>query len=195
MNKLVFIIHGWDGFPTEGWFPWLKKNLEAKGFQVQVPRMPHPQSPTISDWVTHLAHVIKTPDENTYFVGHSIGCQTILRYLASLSLGNKIGGAVFVAGWFSLKNLETREEKQIAAPWINTPIDLIRVRQITPRFTALFSDNDNSVPQENKQMFEEKLGAKTILEHSKGHFSGSDGITELPSALEAVLEISLWNHL
>ena len=26
----VFIIHGWDGYPEEGWFPWLKKELEAK---------------------------------------------------------------------------------------------------------------------------------------------------------------------
>jgi hypothetical protein len=26
--KRVFIIHGWEGYPEEGWFPWLKKELE-----------------------------------------------------------------------------------------------------------------------------------------------------------------------
>jgi esterase/lipase len=35
--KKVFIIHGWDGYPEEGWFPWLKKELEKKGFSVFVP--------------------------------------------------------------------------------------------------------------------------------------------------------------
>jgi len=29
--KRVFIIHGWGGNPEEGWLPWLKKELEAKG--------------------------------------------------------------------------------------------------------------------------------------------------------------------
>ena len=24
MTKRAFIIHGWDGYPDEGWFPWLK---------------------------------------------------------------------------------------------------------------------------------------------------------------------------
>jgi len=30
MQKRVFIIHGWDGYPEEGWFPWLKKKLKEK---------------------------------------------------------------------------------------------------------------------------------------------------------------------
>ena len=29
--KKVFIIHGWEGYPEEGWFPWLKKELESRG--------------------------------------------------------------------------------------------------------------------------------------------------------------------
>ena len=28
--KRVFIIHGWDGYPEEGWFPWLKEELEKE---------------------------------------------------------------------------------------------------------------------------------------------------------------------
>lgn len=32
MKKRVFIVHGWDGKPSGAWLPWLKKELEAKGF-------------------------------------------------------------------------------------------------------------------------------------------------------------------
>ena len=35
--KRVFIIHGWGGYPEEGWLPWLKKELEKNGFKVFVP--------------------------------------------------------------------------------------------------------------------------------------------------------------
>ena len=100
MKKRVFIAHGWDGYPEEGWFPWLKKELEAKGFEVYVPQLPETGSPRIHNWVPKLAEVVGEIDENTYFVGYSMGCQTIARYLETLPEGVKVGGAVFVAGFF-----------------------------------------------------------------------------------------------
>lgn len=190
MQKRVFIVHGWDGNPEEGWFPWLKKELERKGFQVQVPAMPKPTEPRIEAWVSYLAKTVGEVDENTFFVGHSIGCQTILRYLESLPAGKKVGGAVFVAGWFTLMNLKTGEEQEIARPWLETPIDLEKIKQHAKKFFALFSDDDEVVPQNNRELLEQGLGAKTAIEHGKGHFSGSDGVKELTSALNAVLEIS-----
>jgi len=38
MKKAV-LIHGWEGYPEEGWRPWLKEKLEANGFQVFVPAL------------------------------------------------------------------------------------------------------------------------------------------------------------
>src|SRR3989338_169649 len=98
--KRVFIVHGWGGHPEEGWFPWLKKELEAKGFKVFVPQLPDAENPRIQKWVPKLAETVGVPDEETYFVGHSMGCQTIARYLESLPAEIKIGGAIFVAGFF-----------------------------------------------------------------------------------------------
>lgn len=190
MQKRVFIIHGWDGHPNEGWLPWLKKKLQKQGFFVKIPLMPNSEEPKIIDWVLHLRKIVAKVDEQTYFVGHSIGCQTILRYLESLNENAKIGGAVFVAGWLTLNNLETEEEKIIAKPWLETPINFEKIKLKTNKFIVIFSDNDPFVPKENIKMFEEKLGAKIIIENKKGHFSGSDLINDLPIALEAVLEIA-----
>lgn len=72
MKKRLFIIHGWEGYPEEGWFPWLKQELEKEGFSVTVPAMPNPKKPNIESWISHLIKVVSKPDENTYFVGHSI---------------------------------------------------------------------------------------------------------------------------
>ncbi|MBI4117447.1 MAG: alpha/beta hydrolase [Parcubacteria group bacterium] len=190
--KRVFIVHGWGGYPEEGWFPWLKKELEKHNFLVEVPPMPNSNEPRIETWVNHLREIIIKPNEETFLVGHSIGCQTILRYLESLDPGEKVGGSVFVAGWFNLAMYESDEEKRIAKPWIETPIDFEKVKSHCKKFVAVFSTNDPFVLiNDNAPIFIEKLGIEDIkLEKNKGHFSGSDGLTELPVVLEELLKMA-----
>ena len=79
--KRAIIVHGWDGFPEEAWFPWLKRELEARGFTVDVPQMPEAATPKIDLWVPALAQAVGAPDVELVLIGHSIGVQTILRYL------------------------------------------------------------------------------------------------------------------
>ena len=186
--KTIFLVHGWGGSPENCWFPWLKAELEEKGFLVKVPTMPNADSPELNSWVAHLANFVGQADGNTCFVGHSIGCQTIMRYIQTLD--KPVGGAVFVAGFFRLLYLATEEEKTIAKPWLETPIDLEKVKQNIPKLTAIFSDNDPDVDLGNKELFEKNLGAKTLIEHNKGHFSDDAGVLELPSALEAIVEMT-----
>ncbi|KKQ77933.1 MAG: hypothetical protein A3A96_04125 [Candidatus Zambryskibacteria bacterium RIFCSPLOWO2_01_FULL_39_39] len=190
--KRVFIIHGWDGYPEEGCFPWLKKELEDKGFQVFNPAMPDPLNPQIETWVPFLSNQIGVPDQDTYLIGHSIGAQTILRYVETLPDNTKIGGAVFLAGWVNLTDEAFEDEKdaEIGKPWLKIPIDWIKVKSHTNKFTAIFSDDDPLVPMSDSEIFKEKLGAEIIIENNKGHFSGSDGIKKLQSLLDAVLKMS-----
>lgn len=35
--KKAILIHGWEGYPEEGWRPWLKGELEKHGFEVIIP--------------------------------------------------------------------------------------------------------------------------------------------------------------
>lgn len=189
-KKRVFIIHGWDGSPQDCWIPWLKKELETKGFFVETPLMPRAEEPEIQSWFSVLNNTVGKIDENTYFVGHSIGCQTILRYVEQLPSENKIGGIVCVAGFFRLLYLETEEEKKIAKPWLETEMDFEKIKKHTNKIIAIFSDNDPDVDLGDKELFEKYLGAKTIIEHNKGHFSDDTGIKKLKSALDSVLEIS-----
>ncbi len=180
--KRIIIVHGWGGYPEEGWFPSFKNELETRGYQVLVPKMPHTENPTINDWVQFLSKTVGKPDENTYLVGHSIGCQTILRYLEGLNVGEKIGGALFVAGWFNLENMEDDEERTIAEPWLSTPINFERVRSALPKSTLIISDNDPyGAFEENKKKFAE-LGSKIIVLHNADHLNG-ESHTSLPEAL------------
>ena len=192
MTKRVFIIHGWDGYPEEGCFPWLKNELTKKGFAVFTPAMPESLNPRIDTWVSFLKKQVGEPDENTYLVGHSIGAQTILRYLESLPRGVKIGGVVLLAGWIHLTDeaFEDEEDKEIAKPWLETPINWDSVKGHSDDFVAIFSDDDDVIPIGDVEIFKEKLDAKIIIEHRKDHFSGSSGIKELPVLLDELLEFS-----
>jgi uncharacterized protein len=190
--KRVFIIHGWDGYPEEGWFPWLKIELEKMGFEVFVPQLPESENPRIYNWIPKLVETVGTPDEDCYFVGHSMGCQTIARYLESLPEGIKVGGVVFVAGFFKhLKGLEDDVSVQETAKhWLETPIDFEKVKNHLVESVAIFSTNDPYVPLDNQDDFKSKLGSEIIIEKDRGHFSGSTGTLGLPTVLEKILEIS-----
>jgi len=191
MPKRVFIIHGWGGYPEECWFPWLRKELVARRFQVHVPPMPDTDNPSKALWINHLKELVGHCDDDTYFVGHSLGCQTILRYLQMQPPGVKVGGVVFVAGFETLSARYSEPEVQrVLGPWLKDPIHWEAIRGRTKHFVAVFSDNDGWVPLENVEFFSRKLGAETIVLHDMQHFSGSRGITELPIVLEKLEEMA-----
>ena len=188
--KRVFIIHGWEGYPEENWFPWLRSELETKGFEVFVPQLPDAENPRIEKWVPVVAKKVGVVDGSTYFVGHSIGCQTIARFLENQSESVKAGGAIFVAGFFKrLTNMEDEEVKETADSWFDSPIDLDKVKRRLMTSVAIFSDDDQYVPLDNVDDFRDKLGSKIIIQKNKGHFNTKAGVTELPVVLEELLKM------
>ena len=188
--KRIIIIHQWMAGAQGDWRPWLKRELEKLGHEVLMPEMPDIDNPIIEKWVSKLAEVVSRPDSNTYFIGHSIGCQAILRYLETIN--TPVGGAIFVAGWFNLKNLEDEATAEIAKPWIETPIDLEKVMAVLPKSTLIISDNDPyGAFEENTKRFSE-FGSKIIVLHDAGHITKEDGYTELPEVLK---EIYFMSHI
>lgn len=78
--KRVFIIHGWGGNPKEPMLNWLKRELEKRDYKVINPKMPHANKPEIKEWIDHLKKVVKIPDKDAYFIGHSVwmpGCSAL----------------------------------------------------------------------------------------------------------------------
>lgn len=186
--KRVFVVHRWEGGPHDDWRPWLKSELETAGYEVVIPAMPGTESPVIEKWVDHLAGVVGEADADTYFVGHSIGCQTILRYLENCT--KPVGGAIFVSGWFHLEHLEDAGTKDIAKPWLTVPIDLEKVKRVLRKSLLIISDNDPyGAFEENKRKFSQ-LGSEIIVLHHAGHMTKADGFTTLSQVIEYLKKIS-----
>jgi methionine--tRNA ligase beta chain len=190
--KRIILVHSWDNKPTDGWFPWLKAELEKRGYLVVAPQLPHAEKPTMEEWIPALALAVGKPDANTYFVGHSMGVIAILKYLETLPESVRVGGVLSVAGFLEKPIHNSPEDDLIAAPWFAAPL-ASKVQKIAEQVHAIFSPTDKWVRIENKKLFESQLKAETYIEDGKGergHFSGHDGVVELPKALELILSMS-----
>ena len=189
MNK-IYIVHCWDGTKDDGWYPWLDNKISNKENKVIRFNMPDTANPKIDSWVSELDKQVNQLDEHTYFVGHSIGCQTIMRYLEKKDT-KKIGGILFVAPWLDLlpEAVSDEESYNTAKPWLNTPIDYEKIRSIVSNITCIFSDDDYFVSLEQEKKFKELLDAKTIIVKEKGHISKEDGVEELEDIYNALFNI------
>ncbi len=184
MVKKVFVIHGWEATPKSNWFPWLKKELKNQGFEVYMPPMPDTLNPDLSKWLYYLQKLAKNPNKNTYFVGHSLGVITILRYLENLPADIQIGGAILVAGFPKPIGYEELNS------FFTTPLDYEKVKNSANKFVAIHSDNDPYVPIENGYLLRDKLGAELVILPNSGHLNAGDGYFRLPIVLEKIIEIA-----
>jgi len=182
-QKRVVLVHGWDGSPDDAWKPWLKGKLSEKGIKFIAPQMPGGENPNLSEWLEVISNNIGKPDENTYFIGHSLGCVAITHYLNTLAESSKIGGCVLIAGFY-----EDLNEPSISN-FTDIKFDFNKVRKISKKFIFIASEDDDAVPFNKAINFQKKLEAKLIIDNGKGHFSEGDNIKELPSALEALEEL------
>ncbi|VVC00003.1 Serine hydrolase [uncultured archaeon] len=184
MQKRVFIIHGWEANPGCNWFPWLKAELEHRGFEVFVPAMPNTLFPKPEEWLSHMKKIIGKPDRDTFLVGHSLGVIAILRCLESLGPFEKVGGALLVAG----------PDESIGFPEIEAffhpPVDYAAVKAAAGAIAIINSDTDPYIPLSFGKRMSKKLGAKLVVLHSRGHLNCESDNFMFPEALDEILLLS-----
>lgn len=190
--KRIFIIHGWGDTPKSNFIPWLKESLERKGFSVSTPAMPDTDNPKVEEWVSYLSSQVGEPDAQTYLIGHSMGCQAIIRYLSTLEQGKVIGGALLIAGFVRIKDgVLSESEKPIIKPWTESQIDWEKAAAHSRVFVSIFSDNDPYIDHVyTSKLFAEKLESNVIIMHNAMHFREKDGYKELRQALDEMLKIA-----
>lgn len=177
MSQRLIIIPRWSGTPASDWYPWITAELAAMQPRRFDPAaamvMPNPGLPTIPAWTGRVRALLgDDPAElaRTVIVGHSVGCQAVLRALAELPEGVHVAGALCVAGWFW-----TDAPWDSLLPWIETPFDLAHARQAAGnRIVVIMSDNDphTSDWRANTAAWQQRLGAEVVLVPGGQHFNG-----------------------
>jgi len=182
-RKVIFVQgHGMSS-PTEvnDWPFQLGQALKKYDIDFIHLAMPNPMYPEVNEWVNFLNQQKFDVDLDTYFVGHSLGCITIARFLEKLPEKNIAGGCVMVSGFCSFPEVPVLQE------FCTRPLDFSLVKKHSRDFVMVVSDNDRVIPPSFSEELASKLGAKVIVEHKKGHFV--TGTKEIPSVLNSILEI------
>jgi predicted alpha/beta hydrolase family esterase len=182
----IVIVPRWSGHAGVDWYPWIREQLADESPRVEVVELPRPSAPVIDECVAALGSALGTDPaalRSTLLVGHSVGCQALMRYLASLRLGSSDrpdGPALLcVAGWWAVDNPWPTIE-----PWISTPISLASLRANTSRIVVLLSDNDPFTAdwRANRLLWQERVGAQVEISSGGRHFNAS----QEPAVLELV---------
>jgi uncharacterized protein len=204
MSRRLCIVPRWGGTQESEWYPWLRAQDEVLGRfdEIVGPEIAVPGTPTIDAWMASLTAACGTGRDpasaenlaRTWFVGHSVGCQAVLRYLASVPAGVRTAGCVLVAGWWTVD-----EPWESLQPWLYPPgptgvpagvpaLGLDHVRAASRRFLVLISDNDPFTAdwQATKAAWQERLGATVRVIPGAKHFNA----TEAPVVVDALLELT-----
>jgi predicted alpha/beta hydrolase family esterase len=156
--------------------------------------MPQPDQPVIRDWINFITSLVGEPNRDTFIVGHSLGCQAVLRYLETVgAAGKSVGKTVLVAGTFPIERstaeaVEAAHGNSILLPWLSTGVDAARIKQAAGECTVILSDKDPYIDvAAAASTFRAALNPSIVFVPGGGHFNEDDQWTELPEALAALL--------
>ena len=193
--KNALILHGISGSPRENWFPWLKDELERKGWKVWVPDLPQSEKPSIERYNDFIFSSGWKFDEDSVVIGHSAGAVAALGLLEALPPDVTIKEAILVAafkkdlgGWdpsglfkkpFDIKTTKMRVEfwrslrrgAQSLKGLFEKPFDFEKIKSHATKFVFIHSDDDPYCALSGAEYLAKKLGGELVVLPSQKHFS------------------------
>lgn len=197
----VILVHGFGAGPRSHWFPWLARTVR----HVEVPQLPHPETPEASTWASIIAERIGTsPDglAGLAIVTHSLGGLTALRAIERvIACGSPVNGdgrhlAAFIAVAPFAQQLPPTGEAELdhfLATGLKGFFDGASPGELRPLLgptTVIHSDNDPLVPRAASRRFATAISADVVTVPGAGHFLASDGVTSLPQIVRALSRAS-----
>lgn len=169
--KNALILHGAGNNSQGNWFPWLKKELEKKGYKVWVPDLPNSETPKLTDWVeTIFSNQEWEFNEDSIIIGHSAGATCVVRVLERIPLGIKINAAIMVAA-FAERGTK-QEYFHYKDGLLEKPFAWGKIKNTAKHFYFIASNNDQyECGAKQGKIFCDHLGGELIIKPGEGHFS------------------------
>lgn len=186
MKNSIFIFHGTEGYPEENWFPWMKKELEQKGYKVFVPQFPSPPivPAKIEEWLDVLKNYDKYIDENAILIGHSLGGVFTLRILEKL--GHSVMAAFFIGTPIGIRPIANYDRDNSFSGFT---FDWKNIKKKARYFGVFQSDDDPYVGLENGKELAKNLGVELAFVPNAGHFNKTAGYVKFEKLRDEILGI------
>ena len=179
--KRVLILHGTDGSPDANWFPWLKEQLELRGFEIWVPELPNNHTPDRRVYNDFLLAAGWDLADNL-IIGHSSGAVSILNLLED-NRCPRIKAGVLVGAWAHMDETDLDRE-QFKGLFPEEGFDFTSIASKAGKLIYIHGDEDPYCPLEQAQWLAEQTKSEiTVI--PGGHHLGSR-YTELPEILKVL---------
>jgi hypothetical protein len=167
--KNAVIFHGSGSTPNDVWYPWLKKELEGKGYKVSAPVLTNDETAPLDKWLPMALK--ENYDSDTVLIGHSAGCPLILSVLENINA--KVSKAILVAGFIAPLKANTDGYN----PILQKIYDWEKIKSHAEEFIFINSTNDPwGCDQNQGELMHKELGGSLIINH-EGHM-GSDSFRQ-----------------
>lgn len=189
--KNALILHGTAGNSSENWFPWLKSELEKRGYVVWLPDLPHADKPNplrYNDFLLNYPSLGKGSffTNETILIGHSSGAVEILHLLPHLSVNIR---AAFLVGAFKDNDFLKWEPN---SELFNVPFNYKEMVAHCKKFVFFHSEDDPFCPLTHASYLATKTSGELVIIPHQKHFSVStmgEKYREFPELLERIIAI------
>jgi hypothetical protein len=186
MKNKIFIFHGTEGCPEENWFPWMKHELEQRGYEVFVPQFPSPPMvpAKISDWFNVLKNYEQYINEDTILIGHSLGGIFTLRILEALT--HPVKAVFFIGTPIGIRPIANYDRDNSFSSFL---FNWDTIKNKAKHFTVFQSDDDPYVGLENGKELARILNVELSFVLHAGHFNKKAGYVKFEQLRDKLLEI------
>ena len=186
MKTNIFIFHGTEGYPEENWFPWLKQELEQRGYKIFVPQFLSPPivPAKIAEWFDVFKSYEQNIDENSILIGHSLGGIFLLRELEKLT--HPIKAAFFVGTPIGVRPILNYDRDSAFSGF---DFDWEEIKKKAQKFVVFQSDDDPYVGLDNGKELAKNLGVELSFVPNAGHFNKKAGYLKFDLLKDKVLQI------
>jgi len=175
----IYVVHGYTANSQANWYPNLKCQLESENIAVHVFDMPNPHAPVEKEWLDFLERNITNFDDKSIFIGHSLGCVAILRFLEDKNTDN-IESLFLVSGF-----VEDSPIPELSG-FVKGEINYSKLLQTIKNRVVVSAVDDDIVPYSYSRVLAKKLNAKFKLLETGKHFIDRDGFTEFPYLIKLI---------
>lgn len=165
------IVHCSFGSPFEHWYSWLFNELTNRGKNVLLPQFPcglHEQ--TYENWCKVMNVYRPYINENTSFIGHSIGPAFIADYLIDNNM--RVNNLFFVAPFYD--KIEIADYDYVNSSFLTNSY-LSKLKSLYNNCLCYISTNDPYVPNKLSEHFFDDVGGVKIYVNNAGHFNTPAG--------------------
>jgi predicted alpha/beta hydrolase family esterase len=183
--KNVLILHGTENTSQGNWFPWLKTELEKRGFVVWSPDLPHADHPDLQRYSKLIfGNTSWHFNSDSIIIGHSSGGVAALKLLQKLPADIQIQKCIVVSASYAVHGEDPIQRL------FKEQYDFEKIKTHAKKFIIFQSDDDPHVPLEDGKILSRVLNGEFVFIPNQGHFNLEKGpqYKQFPELLEKILE-------